>query len=288
MWQIPVALKVITAHMVVPAMLKKLTARPSRTRQISLQFGICALLSSILFLTGTPGIDQSFLLIFGIGVINCFACYAQWRAVDINLSKTALFTQADDLIALSLGYLFLGETKFLSSHGILIGIALCFCGATVFSLSRKSEKQQDGIRLMIWIGIYSVVWGVATFAIRCFAIGGVSIGKFTFAWYAGSFLGSFLLIKAAGKTEKGAKLSKEAVRNVAVFSIFIWSSMLLAYQAFKMAPITVVQPIFQVTEMVFPAIIGLWFFREAKNLGLKEKLIFAVGLTGTMILFTAF
>jgi len=180
MWQIPVMLRVITAHMAVPAMMKKLTARPSRTRQISLQFGIYTALSLVLFLFNNPNFGISFLLIFGIGIINCFACYAQWRAVDINLSKTALFTQADDIIALSLGYVFLGETKFLSNYTVLAGIIFCVCGALIFSLSRKSEKNQNkSAQLLIWIAIYSLIWGTATFIMRYFAINNITISSFS-------------------------------------------------------------------------------------------------------------
>jgi hypothetical protein len=49
------------------------------------------------------------------------------------------------------------------------------------------------------------------------------------------------------------------------------------------APTTVVQPIFQVTEMVFPTLIGLIVFKEGKNLSCLEALAFAIGLGGGLV-----
>jgi len=56
--------------------------------------------------------------------------------------------------------------------------------------------------------------------------------------------------------------------------------MLLGYWAAKLAPITVYQPIFMVSEAVLPTLIGFIIFKEAKSLSVKEKFAFLLGLAG--------
>lgn len=291
-WQIIVLLRVFCAHVVVSTMLKKLTARPSRTRQIALQFGVCTFFSLIwVIVVGQKLIVSTTFFIALLGIVNSFACYTQWRAVDISLSKTAFFTQFDDIIAISLGFVFLGEKNLLSPT-LVSGMVLCIGAAVSFSLfGKKSDKEQGKNRireLFFAIFTYSVIWGVATFAMRYFALNNISLPHFLMSWYGGSFVGSLLLLRFAGEKERGAGLTVVAVRNVLVFSVFIWLSMVLGYWAFIKAPIAVVQPIFQVTEMVFPAIIGLWLFKEAKTLSKVEKIVFATGLSGVTIIMIVF
>ena len=60
--------------------------------------------------------------------------------------------------------------------------------------------------------------------------------------------------------------------------------MVLGYWVAKLAPITVFQPIFLVSEMVFPSLVGFLIFREIKDLTTVEKIVFPLGLTGGLII----
>src|SRR5574337_389860 len=114
-WQVPVLLFILLGHVISPVLIKHKTGLPSRTRRFSLQFFFCALFSLIVALVaGTFTFDRWVLIIGGLGVANSLASYAQWRAIDISLSKNALFTPADDLIGITLGYVFLHEGRFLT------------------------------------------------------------------------------------------------------------------------------------------------------------------------------
>ena len=61
-----------------------------------------------------------------------------------------------------------------------------------------------------------------------------------------------------------------------------------AYWAKMLAPITVVQPIFQVSEMIFPTLIGLWIFKEAKELNAWSRMAIVLGLAGGVTIALSF
>ncbi len=286
-WQAVVICGVFFVYCVAPIVLKRMVGLPSRTRRLTFQFLFCFILSAILLLvTRTPlTLGHTMLLVAGLGIANSFGAYAQWRAMDISLSGTSLFTQADDLIAISLGFIILGEGS-LVKPVLLLGVALCLGGALVFTVMHNRDKTQGGYPLKIfgWIAIYSVIWGVVGFAQRYFALKGLTVFQFIFAWYGGSTIGSLLVAKLMGKAEAGKPLDLKAYGSVAILSSVVILSMMLAYWAKIKAPIAVVQPIYQVGEMILPTIIGLWWFKEGKQLDLKGKLIFAAGIAGTLII----
>jgi len=212
-------------------------------------------------------------MVAGIGFFNSLGAYCQWQAVKMSLSKTSLFTQADDIIGISLGYLFLNETRFLNS-GLILGIIICL-GAASLLISSESN-----IRLMKYVGTYSVIWGLATFLMRYFALSGIPFCEFLASWYAGTLIGISCILFFFKEEGLTIKAQKKEIMGVGVLAIAIWFSMLLGYWAAKLAPITVYQPIFMVSEAVLPTLIGFIIFKEAKSLSVKEKFAFLLGLTG--------
>jgi len=189
----------------------------------------------------------------------------------MSLSKTSLFTQLDDIIAVLLGYLVLHETKFLNIT-LVFGVIGCF-GAVSLLISAKFS---DNIPMIKYIGIYSVIWGVASFLDRYFAITGISFSEFLVSWYGGSFLGiSFFLFKQGRLV---IKAPKNEISLVAGLSVLAWFSRLFEYWGANLAPITVFQPIYLVTEAVFPTLIGLYIFHESKTITSKEKIAIVLGL----------
>ena len=289
LWYQIAGLRVLTAHIASPILMKKVSMLPSMSKRINLQFFYCTVFS-LIFLLITNQVNQLFdnmcLMIAGIGVINSLAVYAQWKAVSISLSKTALFTIADDAIAIILGFLFLGEIKDLNIY-LIIGMIICFATALVMGVkkSQKNDSSKLGVSIFIWIAIYSLIWGIAVFSMRYFALKGVQFSLFLFSWYGGSYLGSFILI-ALIKDKKSIQITKSSTSKIFLFllSIVIWLSMVFGYWLKNLVLLSVSEPIFLVTEMIFPALIGLFYFKEIKTLSRIQKIIFPVAIIGLMII----
>ena len=225
-------------------------------------------------------------MVAGIGFFNSFGAYCHWQAIKISLSKTSLFTQTDDIIGMSLGYWLLNETKYLNT-GLIFGIILCL-GAASLLISGESN-----IRLIKYVAIYSIIWGIATFLERYFAITGISFSEFLVGWYGGTLVGISCILFFLKEEGLAIKVPKKEILSVGILAIAIWLSMFLGYWAAKLAPITVFQPIFMVSEAVLPTLIGLMVFKEIKSLRVKtfifhdrnytfplEKFAFLLGFAG--------
>lgn len=288
MWQILVASRVVIGYCLGPILIKRITGLPSRTRRLTWQFGFCFVFSLMLGIaTQESFLRLSLMPIFIFGIFNSFAAYCQWRAVDVSMSKNALFAQGDDLIALSLGYVLLNEAQVL--NGILIaGILLCVVSAVAFSLMGNRGAEKTSSSIIPWVAVYSVIWGVGVFLMRYFAKEDVAFPSFITAWYGGSFLGAFFIGKLMGIQEAGARLDPKGMLGVGILAITVWTSLILNYLALGQAPITIVQPIFQVGEMVFPLIIGLWLFKESRQVTPPQKAVMVTGLAGVAIIATQF
>src|SRR3989344_9413055 len=109
-WQVPVILRIVIGYLILPVLTKKIAKAPSRTRNLVWQYFLAAVFALIFAaIQGAELFQSRVLIVMLIGAFNAFACYCQWRAVDISLSKTSIATQWDDLITLGLGYLVLKE-----------------------------------------------------------------------------------------------------------------------------------------------------------------------------------
>lgn len=292
-WQIPLFLSVLIGYIIAPILIKMIARAPSRPRSLSWQYFFCGVLASAAaLLNGADLADQRLLIVAGIGAVNAFACYCHWRAVDISMTRTALFTQGDDIIAMLLGYLILGEGKLLNSE-LAIGVALAVGAVLFYSLSKKqtvnSASQINGWEIFgKWVLCYSVIWGGAIFSMRFFALKGLNLTSYTAAWYSGSFLGALMTLRFSSKKESGEPLKARAVISILPLSVSIWTSLMLYYWSVSLAPITVVQPICQVSGVVFPALIGVFVFKEVETLNIKSKMAMAIGLVGALIITFSF
>ncbi len=295
-WQIPVMCRVIIGYMIAPALIKKIATAPSRTRSLVWQYFFSAVFAlSIALIAGANLWETRVIAVAIIGAFNAFACYCHWRAVDISLSRTSLFTQADDLICLALGYIILGEGKFLSTW-LGIGLTLSLVSVSIFTFAKTRTPKADNAQkpeqkkwtIGIWVMLYSVIWGVAVFSMRYFSLQGMSLPGYIAAWYSGSYIGALVVFLLGGKKEAGAPLKRAQILRVAPLSLVIWLSLMSVYWAKMLAPITVVQPIFQVSEMIFPTLIGLWIFKEAKEMNIWSRLAIVLGLAGGTIIALSF
>lgn len=289
-WQTAVLIKIGVSHILGPTINKKISGLPSRTRRLCWMFGFCFIFS-LIFLFGVrlvPSPSMAWVMV--IGLVNSLALYCSWRSINISLSKAALLTQADDLIAIGLAWFVLKDGHSLTWTGVL-GVSLCLVAVGLFLWPRNTgDKHQvdkineENLALFGWVAGYSILWGLDMFIQRYVAILGMPIPEYVFWRYSSSFLGAMVIFWTFGQQESGEKLTWRGVRGVLVLAMISWSSMLLEYFAFTKAPLPVVQPIFQVTESIFPAIIGLYVFKEKNRLQPAERLAFVIGLAGCLIL----
>lgn len=286
-WQIPIIFRIIFGDLIAPYLQKKISAKPSRSRNLFWQYFFTALFATtVAFFCGVEFNDSKFLIILIIGTFNAFGCYCQWRAIAISLSKTSLFTQADDLIAMTLGYILLHEASSLNTF-LVIGVTLCLGAVMIFTYNEYRAGEKIKISLSgigIWVASYSIIWGIATFSTRYFVLKNMPLPSYIAAWYLGSLVGACIIFLLSSKKEKGQTLTLRQIGQIAPLATTIWISLMFSYWSFMLAPITVVQPILQVSEMTFRTIIGLWVFKEIKELNRTSKIAMIIGLAGGLII----
>ena len=142
------------------------------------------------------------------------------------------------------------------------------------------------------VALFTVLWGIANFAMRYFALESVDFGSFVFGWYGGSFgaaLLVFFLKKATRVIEEITRLLEKDIWHAALISsAFAVSGILLSYWAFALAPLLVVKPMFYFSATLLPALLGLFFFKEKEDLNQKDKIAFAIALLGIVLIATGF
>ncbi|MBI4135796.1 hypothetical protein HY477_03620 [Candidatus Uhrbacteria bacterium] len=295
-WHVPVAISLIFSYTISPYLLKKNANLPSRTRRLAWQFFFCAALACLVALgTGSPLplTSMALLAIGAIGCVNAFGAYCQWRAMAISLSRTSLFTYWDDLIAMGLGYALLSEAQFLTP---LLGLGIVIAVGAVIAMpyARRGKTADDQlaraqwVELIGWVARYSVIWGGVSVAMRYFGLKGVAIPSFLAAWYSGAFVGALAIRFLSSASEVGVPLAWRDLRLVFALSCAIGMALSLKYWAFGLAPVTVLQPIYQVGEMVMPTVVGLVVFREHKTFKPAEKLLFVLAIVGGLTIALSF
>lgn len=296
-WHILVVLRIIVGSILGPILLKQLTSAPSRTRNIIWQFVFTAALAFM-----AAALTQSFVFswpmvfVAAFGLLNAFANYCHWRAMDISMSKSALFTPGGDLWAMFLGFVFLRESKHLNLW-LWVGLALALSSVVLFSFVKVKQTWHNGKATevkkkerWIWIclGLAVMIWGTSAMFTRYMVVSLMSPWTYMAAWYGGSLIGSFAVFALAGKKEAGEPLGRRQILWILPRSAAMWASLTLGSWTLKYAPITVVQPIFMVSSIVFSAIIGLWVFKEVKQLSTMEKIATAVGVIGGVVIALSF
>jgi hypothetical protein len=289
-WLVPVILKIVTAYTLYPWLLKKVSSKKSREKRFALQFSFCAIFAvAIGIITGHFVLGAAALIITLIGVFNGLGAYCQWRAFDLSLSKTSIFTFFDDVIALTLCYIFLKEDRAINTY-IIIGTGLGILSAVLFSLySYRRERMRVNLQLLMFVGTYSVIWGGAFFFMRYFALKQIGAGTFLPSWYGGTLITALVIMRFSRKKMANEKqLTKKDVVGPALLGVFALLALWFTYWSYELAPQTVVQPIYLVAQVVVPTFIGLYFFGEAKTLSKAEWLFFGIGLSGSVFIVAGF
>ncbi|MEK7531876.1 MAG: hypothetical protein AAB545_03055 [Patescibacteria group bacterium] len=293
MWLIPVVLRIFVGHIIAPWMIKKAATGVGREERFMLQFASAALLSVLGVLVFGLSFDTNLLITVGVGFINGFGAYCQWRAIELSLSKTSLFTPGDDLIGMTLAYYFLDEGRLLNTP-ITLGIMFSFTAVALFSYGDYRQKTKETstngahpLALYAWIAGYSVIWGVAIFCTRLMALEQVAPSTFIAGWYFGALLAAIIIIRMKWRKERSVISRRDVTLSVGLGCVIL-TALGLNYWALILAPLLVVQPIFLVSEIVFPVLIGLIGFGEKKDYGFAEWCYLCLGILGSFFVVVGF
>lgn len=289
-WYIPAILMILTAHVIFPWVGKHVVMKHSVQKRNLLNFSFCAIAATLWAIwSGQLMFDKTTLLIFAVGIVNGWAAYCQWRAIRISLSRDSLFTFWDDVIAIALSWFILHEGKFVNWLGG-IGIVASFLAVVLFAI-RDYQKRGGGENRLItksfyfYVGFYSVVWGVAMFLMRVWGVNQVPIGSFVCFWYIGAWVGalSIFLYTKKSRQQDEPPFTRHDFGYVGLIGGLTLVSLALSYMAFERAPQTIVQPIFLVSEMALPTLIGLWVFGERKGLKLLDWFLIGLAIVGGIL-----
>ncbi|HEY4499726.1 MAG TPA: hypothetical protein VJH70_01130 [Candidatus Paceibacterota bacterium] len=294
-WRIIVIWWVLFGYWTQPVLIKKIASAPGRARNLVWQYFFSAVFAVIAAMIAkyvfgaVCAWDSKLIFVLILGAFNGFACYCHWRAAAINLAATSVNTWADDVIAMVLGLIVLGEARYLNLQlgiGILFSLSaiLLFTFAKTISLKANvaAGEHPAGIqRIALWVACYSLIWGGAMFLMRFFSLKGVPLWEFVPCWYSGSFLGALGVFACAHKEERGDPSTLlQSMGRVMPISLNICISLSMAYWARSLAPITVTQPLLQISEMIFPTLVGLIIFEEHTHFNKLGWLAIAIGLIG--------
>lgn len=285
-WEILTGIAFLYQYGLVQIAIKKIGATEgSRTRKLVWQyfFAVALAILTAIFAGGLE-LSASVAIVAVIGAANAFGCYCHWRAYDISMSRTAVLSNLDDLIAIGLGYVLLGELGVLTPI-LAAGVVVSVVSATVFArIKHANSNGEPGRRLIGWVLGYSIIWGVAMFSMRLFSVQGMNLLTYVAAWYGGSWIGAlFTRFVIMGKAEAGIPLTHTQRAKVFLLAVAIWTSLMMAFWMRELVPITVVQPVQLVAEMSIPTFIALFFFREASNLSRGEKYTIVIALLGVAL-----
>jgi hypothetical protein len=292
-WVVPVLLRIAAAYIVAPLLVKPLVDIYPQRILILLQFVGCFVLAlPVALALQHVRLDWR---IVAVGFGNGLAAYCYYKAIAISLSRTALFAFWDDLLAMGLSYVVLHEGQFLNIR-MLLGIGLsvgAVVGFTVYSAYPQPHSEQASthtpLRLYLYAGAYSLLIGGSVFFMRYLGVQGTGLGTFLVNW-CGGIVGAALLLVLTSPDAATAftTLSRKPLVRLGSLSLVTLVALSTAFMAYRLAPQTVVQPLFLVGEMVAPALLGLYVFAERDALDRWEWIYFGLGLAGGLVVALSF
>ena len=291
-WYVPVLLRIGAAYIAGPLLLKPLVDRYAQATLLLLQFlGCLAVALPLAVVWHQHQLDWR---IVAVGFSNGLAAYCYYKAIALSLSRTALFAFWDDLLAMGLSYTLLHEGQFLNAR-LVLGIGVSLGAVLLFTVHSYSQQAQEPttkrlpMRLYLYAGAYSVILGLGLFFIRYLGVQGTALGTFLVNWYGGIVIAALLLVlSGADPAQAPFTLPWRVLPRLGGLSLVALVAMSGAYGAYRLAPQTVVQPLFLVGEMIAPALIGLYVFGERQALDRQERLYFVLGLAGGLLVALSF
>jgi len=300
-WYVPVLLYIVLIHTIYPWFRKAKLIHAKDipfTTLFVLHYMFAALYAWIaVVLFGSIKFNTLTWFIIGVGAANGFASYCHWRADQISVSLGAIFGFMDDVIAISLGFIILNETKYLGT-GISVGLALCASTTVLLAISnyykKKTGEKHIAPRFFLYVLAYTGIWGIATFLMKYWAVGEVPITTFAVSWYSGAFtmaLVIFIINKLReldAERENAVIPIKKTLAMTSVAGAFICGAIFLGYWAYQLAPLTVVKPILFVAGLVPPMLVGIFLFKEKSQYKGIENILLAQAVVGALFLAFSF
>lgn len=295
-WYVPVSIYVVFVYFGVRTLSKYLADQPDQIKRIAVNMTFCVTAAALFaVVTGNVRFDASTYTVMGVGVLNAFANIALWRATKVSMSKTSMLSFGDDIIGILLVWVIIGDGKYLNVVSGS-GMSLCVLTALLFWWYNNQKKANREPRVFYaYVLIYCVLWGVAISSQRYYAFNQLPTAQFVFAWYFGSFLtmmvvlaGRAFLRTAAQNKERAVSFRLRDYAIVFVYAMGIVGGLSIEYWAKILAPQTVVQPIFLVSEAVIPTMIGWTLFRERKSFATSEWVFSGIGFAGVVLLALGF
>ena len=283
-WLVPIAIYIPIAYVGVRWLGKHLANRPNPTQKLVMNFSFGAAVAGCLaFFTGNLTISW---LVLAIGVCNGVANIFSWKATRTSLSETSLLSFGDDIIAILLAVIIVGDGKYVNVVSGL-GMMLCLATGILFWWHSWKAKGRESSVFYRNVLIYSLMWGIVDFAIRYFALKEMPVLQFVWNFYLGSLcllLSRYGYEKVTGTYEKTVKMSVGEVALVGLFMLGIGVCLAVEYWARILAPQTAVQPILLVAEAIFPTFVGMIVYKERASFDRAKWAFTALGITGTCLI----
>lgn len=272
-WQTALTLRVFIGNIIVPVMIKKQAGRVDANARFLLQFVIAALISSMLFLFWSEEFDP---LVLGasalLGALTVSGTFFQWKALAISGAKTSVLAFMDDVIAMGLSASVLDEWRKITKLALL-GVVCCGLSIVGFvsrALGKKeTATEKTPLRFFVFVGIYSVIWGVSFFLQRVFAMKSFGMMNLVGGWYIGGAVAAFVLTRYLSKEKniykKVASLKKGDVGAIALLAALIVCAMCLQYVIFHAVIQFATMPVLMVGEMIIQATIFLIVFPKERR-----------------------
>lgn len=290
-WQGYICIQILFGFGIARPFQKKAADSKERDKLLVWKFLHAAVLSSVFYLASASAggwWHPQMALVTILGILNGVANHYHWKAMRVSLTKTSALKQFEHIIAIVLAFVFLGEYRLLFQPRVALGLVLCLLSAWLFATVREESKVFKNLVLLSSVLKYSLLWGVAIFAMRFVALERLPVVNYLFAWYGPSFFTVLVIFAFQKNGQLGLRVPKQESRWALLAGISIWLAQFAAYRAKQLAPVTVSQPLVMVADMLIPGLFGWYFFQEGRQFSRTEKFAALVGLAGGVVLALGF
>ena len=260
------------------AVLKHISDKLSIPKALLLQYlGAAVIVTIYAVISGNLEFSTAFYIVAVIGFFQVWNAYFQWKAYKYSLSKSVLLFPLAGVIAVVLAAIFLGENKIYDGW-LIAGSALLFASAVLLSFQEFGKGEKVGLRWLLYATAAISIVGVVIFMLKKFANDDIPHETFLFYYYNASLLGASVIAFIRRK-EGGVILDKKAL-IIPVASVGIVINLATTYWIFKLVEAGVIVPIMESLVAILTLAVGLFVFKEIKNVNKLHVVGFALGIIG--------
>jgi len=207
-----------------------------------------------------------------------------FSAMNISLSKTALFFPLCDALSVLMFVVFFREERqLLLSFHLLAGVAICFAGMWLCSFRKNNNKSRVDRKWILFVAGMVAIFALGSFSIKIFSLQ-LGLGTFLANYFGGNFLGSALILLL--EKQKPLPMPKVILTYGVGMAVAHWlATAAIAWTYVLGGPAGIVLPLRGIFVTAIPILFGWWFLEERRNLSMTEKWGFAVcALGGALVL----